>query len=1041
MEDILSFDKQLDIALFDRVADMFFGGHGQSQADAQKILAQFQAHPDAWQRADYILENSKSTNAKFVALQILEGLVQTRWNTLPQEQRTGIRGYVVTQIIRRTGDEGVFKAERVLVNKLNVVLVQILKHEWPRRWAGFIEEIVGSSRTNITLCENNITILRLLSEEIFSSPREQMTTLRSKGLKEQLSKEFSIVFSLCLEIIENAQKATLIANTLQTVLLFLRWIPLGYIFETTLVPTLVARFVPSAQHSNTAIKCLTEAMAVYTPEQHGSCGIEALRSVLGVLEKKCPHTRDMDALYQQADNEEQQLLQNTAIFLQTIFSLHLPFLERSGQIEDILLGHFYLLRLTLVDEREMFKTCLAYWAYLAGRLYNADQTQAGALQMYSDTLSQLRVAMIDRMAKPEEVIIVEDENGEVVRERTTETDALQIYQEMRSVLVYLTHLNPEETGGIMKDKLQQLFDDEGWSWNRINKVCWAIGSVSGAMDTDLEKRFVVTVIRDLLSLCEMRRGKDNKAIVAGGIMYVIGQYPRFLRQHWKFLKTVVHKLFEFMHETHEGVQDMACDTFLLLGKKCGTLFLLLHSNETQPFIDEILAGISATTASLSAQQTNTFIETVAAILRHQPEKTAQAVQIGELLRATNAEWERLVAAIGQNTNVLKDKDVALRVANSLRTNTVVCRAIGQAFFVQLTKIFMDMLSIYTNAGSFVTEEIERHGQVAARTVAVRNLRSVKREALCLVNAFVEQATDFQAVSSNLVPPLLNTILADYRAIPAVARESEVLRVAATLAKTQAEGLGAFVPFILDATLETTLQMISTDLTDHPEHRLLFFELIATLTECCFSQLLQLPPRQFGLLVDSIVWAFKHTAREMAELGLVACHRLVGQIHGTAAEERFYRQYYMVLLQETFFVLTDADHKAGFRYQTQILALLIEAAVERSDMFALSQDSSEPNSLFIDTSLKKMLGDAFQHIQKTQIDTFVKGLFDLYKTPAIFRDHIRDFLVSLREFSEGNEDLFLEEAELERNRRLLAEKEVRMAVPGMVRPMDLPDDME
>lgn len=34
----------------------------------------------------------------------------------------------------------------------------------------------------------------------------------------------------------------------------------------------------------------------------------------------------------------------------------------------------------------------------------------------------------------------------------------------------------------------------------------------------------------------------------------MGQYPRFLRAHWKFLKTVVNKLFEFMHETHPGVQ-------------------------------------------------------------------------------------------------------------------------------------------------------------------------------------------------------------------------------------------------------------------------------------------------------------------------------------------------------------------------------------------------------------------------------------------------------------------------------------------------------
>lgn len=46
--------------------------------------------------------------------------------------------------------------------------------------------------------------------------------------------------------------------------------------------------------------------------------------------------------------------------------------------------------------------------------------------------------------------------------------------------------------------------------------------------------------------------------------YVVGQYPRFLRAHWKFLKTVVNKLFEFMHETHPGVQVLIFVFFMLL---------------------------------------------------------------------------------------------------------------------------------------------------------------------------------------------------------------------------------------------------------------------------------------------------------------------------------------------------------------------------------------------------------------------------------------------------------------------------------------------
>lgn len=58
--------------------------------------------------------------------------------------------------------------------------------------------------------------------------------------------------------------------------------------------------------------------------------------------------------------------------------------------------------------------------------------------------------------------------------------------------------------------------------------------------------------------------------------YVVGQYPRFLKNHWKFLKTVVNKLFEFMHETHPGVQDMACETFLKICNKCKFQFVKLQ---------------------------------------------------------------------------------------------------------------------------------------------------------------------------------------------------------------------------------------------------------------------------------------------------------------------------------------------------------------------------------------------------------------------------------------------------------------------------------
>jgi len=49
-------------------------------------------------------------------------------------------------------------------------------------------------------------------------------------------------------------------------------------------------------------------------------------------------------------------------------------------------------------------------------------------QLYAGPVSKLRMLMICRMAKPEEVLIVEDENGNIVRETMKDSDVLVQYK-------------------------------------------------------------------------------------------------------------------------------------------------------------------------------------------------------------------------------------------------------------------------------------------------------------------------------------------------------------------------------------------------------------------------------------------------------------------------------------------------------------------------------------------------------------------------------------------------------------------------------------
>lgn len=63
--------------------------------------------------------------------------------------------------------------------------------------------------------------------------------------------------------------------------------------------------------------------------------------------------------------------------------------------------------------------------------------------------------------------------------------------------------------------------------------------------------------------------------------------------------------------------------------------------------------------------------------------------------------------------------------------------------------------------------------------------------------------------------------------------------------------------------------------DFPEHRLKFFRLLKAVNTYCFGTLFEIPPEHQKLVVDSVVWAFKHTERNIGGSGYA--HRIK---HGT-----------------------------------------------------------------------------------------------------------------------------------------------------------------
>ncbi|GFQ86528.1 exportin-1 [Trichonephila clavata] len=1053
---LLDFSQKLDITLLDNVVNCMYAGVGVEQKIAQEILTALKEHPDAWTRVDTILEFSENQQTKYYGLQILETVINTRWKVLPREQCDGIKKYIVGLIIKTSSDPNTLEREKVYLNKLNMILVQILKREWPRNWPSFITDIVGASKSNESLCQNNMTILKLLSEEVFDFSCGQMTKIKAKHLKDTMCNEFSQIFQLCNTVLETSSYPLLVHATLETLLRFLNWIPLGYIFETKLISTLTYKFFNVPLFRNVTLKCLTEIAGVFAPH-YSEMFVVLFTQTMDQLQQILPINTNVKEAYANGQDEEQKFIQNLSLFLRTFFRHHGELIEKKQELNKTFMEALhYLLLISEVEEVEIFKICLEYWNNLAADLYKESPTSGKLMmpmvvplrrQLYQPVLTKLRYIVIGRMAKPEEVLVVENEQGEVVREFMKDTDSIQLYKNMREILVYLTHLDYVDTERIMTEKLHNQVNGTEWSWKNLNTLCWAIGSISGAMHEEDEKRFLVTVIKDLLGLCEQKRGKDNKAIIASNIMYVVGQYPRFLRAHWKFLKTVVNKLFEFMHETHAGVQDMACDTFIKIALRCRRHFVQVQVGEVMPFIEDILNSINTIICDLQPQQVHTFYEAVGIMIFSQNDAAVRDHLIEKYMLLPNEVWDAIIRQATKSVEVLQHEDAVKQLGNILKTNVRACMSLGHLYVTQLGRIYLDMLNVYKVMSENIIAIIAKHGESAMKQSKIRGMRTVKKETLKLISLWISRALDPEMVLENFIPPLLDAVLLDYQrcTVPA-AREPEVLSTMATIVNRLEGVITPEIPKIFDHVFECTLDMINKDFEEFPEHRTNFFHLLNKAVEFCFPALMNIAPAQFKLVLDSIIWAFKHTMRNVADTGLNILEQLLHNIEDDEARaQSFYQTYYTDILQHLFSVVTDTSHSAGLAAQATILAYMF-SLVERGKITVplnpVEQASGQNNIIYIQEFVAHLLKTAFAHLSDAQIKITVQGFFNLDEDILLFKEHLRDFLVQIREFAgEDDSDLFLEEREAFLLEAQEEKQRINKSVPGILNPYEVAEDMQ
>jgi len=197
--------------------------------------------------------------------------------------------------------------------------------------------------------------------------------------------------------------------------------------------------------------------------------------------------------------------------------------------------------------------------------------------------------------------------------------------------------------------------------------------------------------------------------------------------------------------------------------------------------------------------------------------------------------------------------------------------------------------------------------------------------------------------------------------------------------------------IFGAVFQPTITMISRDFETFPEHRVTFYQLLLAFTTHCFNAYATLDAEQFGMVIDAVVWAFKHPIRPVAETGLRIMKTMLDKVVlEPEFAQNFFGRFYLSILQHLFSVATDNTHYSELDLHAVILAQLFYLVESNAVRVPLQQeDPSLDNTAFLSRFVSKILFEAFPHLQESQLQIIIAGFFPpallaLYGLPCFSR---------------------------------------------------------
>ncbi|KAL3230641.1 hypothetical protein RNJ44_01090 [Nakaseomyces bracarensis] len=1058
MECLLDADETINIQRYDAIVQAFYEGKAEERVKAQVVLTAFQSDPNAWRYVDKILQFGTNPNGKFISLSILEDMIATIWNVLPDEQRVGVRNFVVGMIISMCQDPVLFQRERTLLNKANLVLVHILKKDWPDRWPQFIDELIGSSQSSVEVCLNNLLILRLQAEEIFDPSKMTLTNTKLLHLKYSLGKESRKIANFCTELIKINHSAELTNMALSTLQHYITWVSKDFLGNSDTIDAIKLAFNDNPETRYYIYRCILQVLTfdfdvtrienISTPLvlKITSCFNHILTSITDEIAnaKGQWYTKYDDML----GNDRNYLLVLCRFLTKVLRNLRSAFESTPNMGGTINLAHRCILKLTGVPNIEIQEETYEYWHQLALKAMNRKQDMDSNFFIPKNShanspmgprrnsidrdneafFERLREYLIWNMMKPDDLLyyFASEDNLE------DESEQSHLYILQKETLAYLTNLDSEKTTSMLHNEMLQWLNLPNTDVRHMNSVCWAIGTIAGQLQRKDEENFIIQITKILMVLDERAVTTSEKSSIQSNIMYIMTKYTRFLRDHWVSLKAIIQRLVFIMKGGSDELREQAAHSFNILLTECAASFVYIQEGEQLRYIDIILNQKDEIIGTLNEKQTLKIIEAIAGLIYLDERTEMKSTLLYNLLKNYNSQWASTIQTIAANNSSIISPAVKSSLHFLLSVYQTVCSKVKDCFSVIFGEIFGDLCSLIKFTTNLITDQWNQHGQSAKNFGQNTVIVKIRHETLALFKDYFSLAVvEKNAVEIKQAIGFGQLLLDEFHEVPEQIRDFEEIECIKLLIEQFGKRLEGLLKFLIQCVLDIALTF---DSKENPHKFTTLFEAVQIIFGRNFDIVLTLNPQHIGTILSFIINNTSNDVDSLKKIAWSTTNSLVmkiDEIQDYSLKLEFLKICYFRLLRICFSTVTDSSYQSVFGDQVSLLYRLLSIANDNVVLLSdLLGDRNKANITILHDFIVTELSSMYPDVQEGILNTFALTLMSNLDCKEKFKQKLRDFIVQAKESGgDSNAYLFEEEKSIEYQEHMKLEKQQRNDTNG------------